>query len=143
MKQSQLTKNVWLMLVAGTVSMGVASTALACDTKKSATTGQQAVAPGTADQPAAAGMTVHIDPQTGEVVEPPAQEPPQSELQAGDPTTSTSSAGLVAEPSPVPGGGIGINLQGRFQSPLVATQGSDGKVKIEHQAHDAETGGKH
>ncbi|MBI3250112.1 MAG: hypothetical protein HYZ50_26760 [Deltaproteobacteria bacterium] len=146
MKRSVLVEKMWLAsrtgaFILGALSVGIAPVVLACDMKKTSAKEQQAAVQGTPAQPAA-GMKVYVDPQTGEVVEPPAQEPPQSELDAGAAATSTSSAGLVPEPSPVPGGGTLIHLQGRFQSPVVATQGSDGKVKIEHQAPDTTTGGK-
>ena len=35
-------------------------------------------------------------------------------------------------PSSVPGGGVKVDLQGRFQSPLVGTIDADGKVKMQH-----------
>ena len=46
--------------------------------------------------------------------------------------TSTSSEGLVEEISPVPGGGVMIDLKGRFQSPLIITQDPAGKQKNRH-----------
>jgi hypothetical protein len=42
----------------------------------------------------------------------------------------------------VPGGGVRIDLQGRFQSPLIGTIGTDGKVKIEHLGEQHEPGDK-
>jgi hypothetical protein len=53
----------------------------------------------------------------------------------------TSSVGLV-EKSLV-GGGAKVNLQGRFQKPLVATVGADGKVTIQHQAPASNAEEKH
>ncbi len=146
MKRFELTEKAWSVgrtaaSILGILAVVRVPAVLACDMKKTLLKEQRAAAQGTVAQPTA-GMKVYVDPQTGEVVEPPAQEPPQSEMQAGDVATSTSSEGLVAEPSPVSGGGTMINLQGRFQSPLVATQGSDGKMKIEHQAPEAPPGGK-
>jgi hypothetical protein len=41
---------------------------------------------------------------------------------------SRSSAGLVETRSP--GGGVMVDLQGRFQSPLIATVGTDGQVRF-------------
>lgn len=80
----------------------------------------------------AAGIRVYINPTTGEILEPSAGalavETPESLAEA----FNTSSAGLVETPSPVPGGGIILDLQGRFHSPLVATQEADGKISIEH-----------
>jgi hypothetical protein len=79
------------------------------------------------------GINIYIDPQTGEFI----QEPRQGqealkitpEMQNA---TSTSSEGLVEEISPVPGGGVMIDLKGRFQSPLIITQDPSGKQKTRH-----------
>ncbi len=80
----------------------------------------------------AAGMRVYIDPNTGEILEPPAGAPAAETPESLEKAFNTSSEGLVETPSPVPGGGIILDLQGRFRSPLVATQGADGKISIEH-----------
>lgn len=79
------------------------------------------------------GMSVYIDPQTGKFLSAPA--PGQeiltinSEMQNA---TSTSSEGLIEEKSPIPGGGIMMDLKGRFQSPLVITQDPSGKLQSQH-----------
>jgi hypothetical protein len=49
-----------------------------------------------------------------------------------DDALSTSSEGLVETLSPVPGGGVKVDLQGRFRSPLIATQDAEGKITIQH-----------
>lgn len=81
----------------------------------------------------AAGMTIYIDPKTGALLKEPAPGavPLQltRELQEA---LSTSHQGLVEVPSPVPGGGVMIDLQGRFQSPLFVTIDADGKVRVQH-----------
>ena len=90
-----------------------------------------------AEKPAAVsgapGMTIYIDPQTGAILNEPAPGtvPLQltPELQNA---LSTSDQGLVEVPSSVPGGGVTVDLQGRFQSPLIATTDANGKVKIQH-----------
>jgi hypothetical protein len=82
---------------------------------------------------AGSGMQIHIDPQTGRFTPPPPGAPPLVGTPAPTAATSTSDAGLVERPSPTPGGGIMLDLQGRFQHPLVGTVGPDGKVRIEHQ----------
>lgn len=74
-----------------------------------------------------AGMRVYIDPVTGEFAEPPA-----GAAHAPSAASSTSDAGLVEIPSPVPGGGVMVDLQGRFRRPLVATIDADGKMTIRH-----------
>lgn len=77
-------------------------------------------------------MVVHIDPKTGEIITPPASalsgQGPRQPVDA----SKKPPAELRETLSPVPGGGVMIDLQGRFRSPLVATQGADGKVSVEH-----------
>jgi hypothetical protein len=91
-----------------------------------------------AEQPAAvpagaSGMKVYIDPQTGAVVSEPApgSVPLQMSPQEQN-ALSTSSQDLVQIPSSEPGGGVKLDLQGRFQSPLIGTIDANGKVKVEH-----------
>lgn len=76
--------------------------------------------------PGSAGMRIYIDPDTGEIGRPPAG----SRAGVLEPAFSTSSQGLVEEPSPE--SGIMVDLQGRFRSPLMATIGPDGKLSIGH-----------
>lgn len=83
--------------------------------------GETAKAP-TTDAPvrAAAGYVVHIDPETGEFVAP-TQNTVSVELDEWMRNAlSTSSEGLKVVPSPVPGGGMMVDLQGRFQNTFVA-----------------------
>jgi hypothetical protein len=79
----------------------------------------------------AAGMKIYRDPVTGELGDPPAEEEAQVSLPPDD-ALSTSSEGLVETPSPVPDGGVMVDLQGRFRSPLMATQDAEGKITIQH-----------
>jgi hypothetical protein len=79
----------------------------------------------------ASGMRIYRDPVTGELGDPPAEAPDQVSLPPDD-ALSTSSEGLVETPSPAPGGGSMVDLQGRFRSPLTATQDAEGKVMIQH-----------
>jgi hypothetical protein len=84
------------------------------------------------------GMKAYIDPQTGAFLsEPPPGTPP---LQLSPDAFSTSDQGLVG--TPLPGGGVKVDLQGRFRSPLTATVGPDGKVTITHQRPAAPPGDK-
>ena len=108
-----------------------------------------ALAQGSADtnvaQPPAdaAGMTVYIDPQTGAILRQPAPGSVPLRLSPLEQNAvSTSHRGLVEVP--VPGGGYKLDHQGRFQTPLIATVGADGKVKTQHlgeppAAHDTES----
>lgn len=85
----------------------------------------------------AATMQVFTDPRTGEVIKPPVG----AEKQETKETFKTSAEGLVETPSPVSGGGEVINLQGRFNRPVI-TQGIDGKNLPSHAAPLPEAGGK-
>lgn len=80
-----------------------------------------------------AGMVIYIDPQTGALRRDPAPGtvPLQVTPQLQD-ALSTSDAGLVPVPSPVPGGGMMVDLQGRFQSPLIATIDANGTMRMQH-----------
>jgi hypothetical protein len=88
-------------------------------------------------------MTIHVDPQTGAILKEPAPGtvplPLTPQLQNA---LSTSHQGLVEAPGAVPGGGVKLDLQGRFQSPLIVTIDSDGKVTMQHLDATPEPGAK-
>lgn len=87
----------------------------------------------TGNKPTQKGMSVYIDPQTGEFIPEPKQGQKALEITPEmQNATSTSSEGLIEEKSPVPGGGVMIDLKGRFQSPLIITQDPTGKQKTQH-----------
>jgi hypothetical protein len=80
----------------------------------------------------APGIVVHIDPTTGEFL----PEPPAGGVALPQPADAARAPApqLYEVPSPVPGGGMMIDLQGQFRTPLVATMGPDGKVTLKHQS---------
>ena len=79
------------------------------------------------------GQTVYIDPNTGEVLSAPAPGTQPLRLSPAERTAlSTSHQGLVQVPSAVPGGGVKLDLQGRFQSPLIAVVTVDGTARVHH-----------
>lgn len=83
--------------------------------------------------PSTEGMTVDIDPQTGVPTGRPAPAgAPQTLSPDERAARSTSHEGLVEVPNAIPGGGVKLDLQGRFQSPLAASIGADGKVETHH-----------
>ena len=76
----------------------------------------------------AVGMRAYIDPETRKFVPPPVfVEPDQSSYNVQD-QMNYSSEGLVEKPSEVEGGGIMVDLQGRFRNTSVATINPDGTV---------------
>lgn len=80
------------------------------------------------------GLRIVVDPQTGEVISEPSAEMrldlvmDQELLRRMD----TSHEDLVEQAGPR--GGVMLNLQGRFMSPLVAVVGPDGSVQMDHAA---------
>jgi hypothetical protein len=81
----------------------------------------------------APGMTIYIDPSTGALLREPA--PGSVPLQLTprlQNAFSTSHQGLSEVPISVPGGGVKVDLQGRFRSPLIATTDASGKVRLQH-----------
>jgi hypothetical protein len=89
------------------------------------------------------GMMIYIDPQTGAILKEPAPGtvPLQLTPQLQN-ALSTSHQGLVETPSSVPGDGVKVDLQGRFQSPLFVTIDAAGKVKMQHLDETPESGDK-
>jgi hypothetical protein len=91
----------------------------------------------------APGMKAFVDPQTGVLTREPAPGAAPLELSPAERNAfSTSHEGVVEVPSTVPGGGFKLDLQGRFQSPLTATVGPDGKVTTQHHHADGPSDGK-
>lgn len=78
----------------------------------------------------------YVDPESGELAGPPTHDAPGS-AQPGEASTLSNSADAMEEkPSPVPGGGVMIDMKNRFRSPISATIEHDGKLKIEHTVND-------
>jgi hypothetical protein len=99
--------------------------------------------PPTVEKPAlpagASGMTVYVDPQTGAILKEPAPGGVPLQLSPQEQSAlSTSHEGLVEVP--VPGGGVKVDLQGRFQSPLIGTIDAHGKLQMEHLGESPESG---
>lgn len=88
--------------------------------------------PATTVQPVApqpAGMTIHIDPATGAILEAPASGATRLEVPASlSESWSTSHDGLMQQPNPSGGKGVYVNLQGRFQNGSVATIDANGAL---------------
>ena len=90
------------------------------------------VATDTSLAPGEAGMIATIDPETGETV-----------VSAGSGEAfSTSDEGLVEVPSTAPGGGVMVDLQGRFQNTAVATVCDSDSVHIQCVPDSCEHGGQ-
>lgn len=92
------------------------------------------------------GLRVHIDPKTGAILREPAPGTVPLRLTPQEQNAlSTSHQGLVEVPNPLPGGGVKLDLQGRFQSPLIGTIDANGKVKMQHlgEPHEIHDSGDH
>jgi len=102
----------------------------------SADTAQAEELPESTGKPAqrTSGLTVHIDPVTGQILpSPPAAQADQKLAPRRLQPVPAPAAQLVEEPSPTPGGGVKVNLNRRFHIPLVAITGKDGKVTFRHR----------
>jgi hypothetical protein len=80
------------------------------------------------------GMKIYIDPKTGNFSDPSSQQLPTEAQKSLDASRESSPPELRQAPSPRPGGGVMIDLRGRFHSPLTATRKPDGKLSIEHRS---------
>lgn len=119
-----------LMLPAVYALAGVAQSAVAAETSK-----EQSAQPtppaeqAQTDAPTAqAGMRVYVDPATGRRLSNPTaeQRANAAALDRGNPAFSTSSEGLREEP--LPGGGVLVHLDGRFQSAVTVRRQADGSL---------------
>lgn len=72
---------------------------------------------------------VYIDPATGALTSQPAGSDATAVGKDTERALSTSSEGLREVPSPVPGGGTMVDLQGRFHNVSVATVDENGDLK--------------
>jgi hypothetical protein len=100
----------------------------------------QAVAPAPAQAPATAparapaagaGLVAFVDLATGKLVEPSAADMAALALAPEIQYALNMSTDGLRE-VPLPGGGYKLDMQGRFQSMLVATVGPDGKLRMGH-----------
>ena len=91
----------------------------------------------TVESQASSGMRAYIDPETGELVQEAPAGSAQPQLRASEDRPE-----LVAEPSPVAGGGMMIRLDNRFQAEFKANVDSDGKMNTECKDAD-HTGHNH
>ena len=77
----------------------------------------------------ASGLTVYIDPKSGEFTTKPAEALPGPR---GQRSLASDSSELHETLSSVPGGGVAIHLGEQFLTPLTATIDADGKLRLEH-----------
>ena len=91
----------------------------------------------------ASGLMIYVDPHTGAILKglAPGTVPLQLSPELRN-ALSTSHDGLVEVPSPLPGGGVKLDLRGRFQSPLFVTIDATGNAKILHLHEIPEPGDK-
>jgi hypothetical protein len=103
-------------------------------TKTSATAARQQSRMGLVSLGTTIAQRATIDPETGEFVSPPEHETPASNESNQPSAFSIRAEMMEEESSPVPGGGVMIDLKGRFKSPVRATIEASGKTTIEHPA---------
>lgn len=116
-------------------------TADAADAADTADSRPLVAAPPSVDTPApeateAAGFRVYLDPETGRFVpEPPAGAEVESDVATE--ALSTRSVDLVEQPSPVPGGGMMLDLRGRFQNVIEMSVDASGALSSDCAIEDA------
>jgi hypothetical protein len=79
-------------------------------------------------------IRIYIDPQTGEITTPPRSPAPMQPPKQSPDAVKESAPELYETLSPIPGGGVMIDLKDQFQSPLTATLDGNGEVSIKHQS---------
>ena len=87
------------------------------------------------------GMKVYIDPETGEFLDSPPEKLPAEIQRADEEAISTSHEGLEEIKVDKPGGGVMIDLKGRFQHYQNATTDADGNITIRCTPVDPATKG--
>ena len=86
--------------------------------------------PSTSSSPVAAqGLQIYRDPQTGQIGPPPPGARPLELSPAERRMLSHSEEGLPP-PRVLPGGGVALDLQGRFRNMAVGTVGSNGQAAV-------------
>lgn len=131
------------LTLAGLMLFGLAGGALAegampCDAEKGACPALSSGSGANASGASASGQIVFIDPDTGEIR--PGDEAANEAPALGEPSFAEAMAIQMREAFSTEGletrrtatGAVAIDLQGRFQSPLVAVIGQSGGVTIEH-----------
>ena len=95
----------------------------------------RAVSPSEGVVPGRAGSRAFIDPETGRLTTPPPTKsaegtPLDLELREA---LRTDDTGLVSVQSPIPGGGVEMDLEDRFRSTVFATLDGDGSIVLSHE----------
>lgn len=112
-----------------TVPLPATTESIAADQDKSITSPEPAAAASMEEH--SAGRRVYVDPKTGRPSSvPPSGPPGLSRLPEVANPLSTSSDGLREVPVATPGGGVMVDLQGRFRNMVTATVRADGTVGL-------------
>ncbi|MFO7715633.1 hypothetical protein [Desulfosarcina sp.] len=78
----------------------------------------------------------YIDPDTGELIPRPDRVAPAERDSTQPPTLGASTDGMEERSSPVPDGGVMIDLKGRFQNPVSVTVDGKEAHRAMHPADD-------
>lgn len=124
------TATVWALSAGLCLSLAGSAAPFAVRAQTAAAQAQPGTPPsGDADTPGK--MRVYKDPRTGRLGPPPPGQATPEALPRPDGAVSTESQDLVEVPSPVPGGGVEVDLKGRFRSATTATKEGGGNLKLE------------
>ncbi len=121
------TATVWALSVGLCLSLAGSAAPFAAQ----AQTGLEQARPDTppsSDADTRSKMRVYKDPKTGKLGPPP---PGAETLPRPDSALGTESQDLVEVPSPVSGGGVEVDLKGRFRSATTATKEGGGQLKLQ------------
>ncbi len=134
MKPSALLMLVLAFCTHSTTERPPSTIADASQTRISVTAARQQSQTGLAPPGATIVQRAYIDPATGEFVNPPEHETPVAIKSIQPSALNTSAEPMEEESSPVPGGGVMIDLKGRLTNPIRATIEGNGKATIQHPA---------
>jgi len=134
MKRFALFMAIWAFCIHCTEVRPPSTTDDVGQTKTSVTAARQHARMGLAPPGTTIAQRATIDPETGEFVSPPEHETPAASESIQPFAFSIHAETMQEESSPVPGGGVMIDLKGRFKSPVRATIEASGKTTIEHPA---------
>lgn len=139
MKSMNITRNLLIFLIILFISINIHSVLFAQDTQAKPAVSETAPDESnpenieteqTSPPAGSSGMKVYKDPETGEFVDSPPEKLPAEIQRADEEAISTSSEGLEQIEVDKLGGGVMIDLKGRFRQQQTATKDADGNITI-------------
>lgn len=135
----KITRNLLIFLIILFISVSFQPSLFAQDTQNNPEVSEEAIdetspeniEKGPISPPAgSSGMKVYRDPETGEFLDSPPERLPAEIKRAEEQAISTSHEGLEQRKVDKPGGGVMMDLKGRFRHYQTATKDADGNITI-------------